>query len=171
MNDDMYAWRKCLLIVFLGLIPLILIFFVFKTSPNNEIFKKLLEVTKEINVNTSSNNILLSKPLGIYTRLSFLFSVFFIIKYHKKINFKKGVVEFRTVMIRFVPFSIIYFIYTYGIAFSNMDIANGNRFLKIISSNDYLLLSYYIISFVGLYVFSVIFMLILIKLPSLYKRK
>lgn len=171
MNDNMYAWKKCLLIALIGLAPLIVIFFIFKISPDKEIFNKLLETTKDINVNTSSNNILLSKPLGIYTRFAFLFSVFFVFKYHNEIKFKKGVVGFKTVIVRLIPFSIVYFIYMYGIAFSNTDVADGNKFLKLISSNDYLLLSYYIVSFTGVYVFSLIFILLLIKIPSIYKEK
>lgn len=171
MNNDLIVWKKFAKIGILGVIPLILVFIFFKISPGNRIFYDVLELTKDIRVNISSNNMPLSKLLGLYTVFGVFFAVYFTIRYSGLIKLKENVITSAFIFTKFIPFAIICFLYIYFMAFYDLDITKGNRLLKFVSSNDYLLLSYYLVSFVGVYCFSMLFILIAIKIPAAIKNK
>ncbi|EPK9181678.1 TPA: colicin immunity protein Cui [Serratia marcescens] len=166
----MYAWKKFFLIALAGCIPLFIIFFTYQTSPNNEIFKSFIDITKNANSNISSKNILLSKPLGMYTRLAIPLAIYFVLKYSHGIKLKENAITSQFVLTKFIPFTLISIIYVYFMGFYSLDVTTGNRFLKLISSNDYLLLSYYIVSFVGVYLFTMLPLLTLKKMFELIKN-
>ncbi|HAT2868060.1 TPA: hypothetical protein I8374_002512 [Serratia marcescens] len=171
MNDDLFAWKKFAKIGFLGIMPLVLIFVFFKASPNNSVFYDVLILTQNMKVNISSNNIPLSKSLGLYIVFGIFFAIYFVIKYGSLIKLKENIITSVFILTRFIPFAVICFVYIYFMAFFDLDITKGNRLLKIVSSNDYLLLSYYLVSFVGVYCFSMLFILIAIKISAAIKSK
>lgn len=171
MNDDMYVWKRFFLIALIGCIPMFVIFCIYQLSPNNEAFKIFFDITKNTKSNISSNNIILSKPLGLYARLAVLFSFYFVFTYSDRINLKENAITSKFFITKFIPFSFICFTYIYFIGFYDLDITHGNRFLEFISSNDYLLLSYYLVSFIGMYCFTMLFLLILKKTFELSKKR
>lgn len=171
MNDDLFAWKKFAKVGILGIMPLVLIFVFFKASPNNSIFYDVLTLTQDIKVNISSNNIPLSKSLGLYIAFGIFFAIYFAIKYGSLIKLKENIITPAFILTKFIPFTAICFVYIYFMAFYDLDITNGNRLLRLVSSNDYLLLSYYLVSFIGVYCFSMLFILIAIKIPFVIKNK
>ncbi|MEE4449883.1 colicin immunity protein Cui [Serratia sp. C2(1)] len=170
MRDDLFVWKKFAKIGLVGLIPLIFIFVFFKASPGNPIFYDIFNLTHSIKSNISSNNILLSKPLGLYVGFAILFSVYFVLKYGNLVKLKQGVITPAFIIMKFVPFSLIAFIYIYFMVFYDLDVTEGNRLLRFVSSSDFLLLSYYLVSFIGVYCFSMLFLLLLIKSFSVVKN-
>lgn len=170
MNDDMHVWKKFFLIALIGCTPILVVFFIYQISPNNELFKLFIEITKNTNSNISSNNILLSKPLGVYTRFAILFGIYFVLKYSNKIKLKENSITPQFFITKFIPFALISLTYIFFMSFYCLDVTHGNRFLKFISSNDYLLLSYYLVSFFGVYLFTMLLLLTLNKIFKLIKN-
>ncbi|HGM5307295.1 TPA: colicin immunity protein Cui [Serratia marcescens] len=171
MKDDLFAWKKFAKIGILGIMPLVLIFVFFKTHPNSSIFHDVLSLTQHVKVNISSNNIPLSKSLGLYIIFGVFFALYFVIKYGSLIKLKENIITTSFILTKFIPFTVICFIYIYFMTFSDLDITKGNRLLKLVSSNNYLLLSYYLVSFIGVYCFSMLFLLVAIKIPAAIKNK
>ncbi|MGQ6049813.1 hypothetical protein ACUNHQ_10210 [Serratia sp. IR-2025] len=171
MNDDLFAWKKFAKIGALGIVPLVLIFVFFKFSPNNSVFYDVLTLTKNMKVNVSSNNMPLSKLLGLYIVFGIFFAIYFVIKYGSLIKLKENIITPAFIFTKFIPFTVICLVYIYFMAFFELDVTRGNRLLKFISSSDYLLLSYYLVSFVGVYCFSMLFILVATKIPAAIKNK
>ncbi|WP_265566802.1 hypothetical protein, partial [Serratia grimesii] len=139
--------------------------------PNNSVFYDVLALTQHIKVNISSNNIPLSKSLGLYIIFGVFFAFYFVVKHGSLIELKENIVTTTFILTKFIPFTAICFLYIYFMTLSDLDITKGNRLLKLVSSNDYLLLSYYLVSFIGVYCFSMLFILVAIKIPTAIKNK
>lgn len=165
------AERKLFLTLAVGLCPLFLLFCYFKLNPTSQLFELGVEIAKIHPVNISSDNMLLSSVLGLYCKLALLFSVYFVIKYKNHLKLKLSGVGLHSIIVRFVLFSIVYAIYIYMFIFCSLDVSHGNRLLKFISSNDYFLFIYYVITFTGLYLFTSIFLWFLVRFPSEYKTR
>lgn len=170
MDKSNEAWKKFFIFLSVGLIPLVVIFFTYQIPSSDIFFNFLFGITKNASVNISSNNVLLSHTLGIYCRIAIPLSLLFVFLYGKNIKLAKTDVPFSHYVIRLLVFSALCFTYVYAMTFYHLDITNGNRFLKFVSSNDYLLLSYYLVGFSGIYLFLTLLLLLIIKLPEAYRN-
>lgn len=170
MDKSNAAWKKFFSFLAGGLIPLVVIFSFYQIPFSNDVFNTFFEITENVAVNISSNNLLLSHTLGIYCRIAIPLALIFVFLYGKNITLVKTDVPFSYYVIRLFLFAALCLAYTYAMVFYRLDITHGNRFLQFISSNDYLMLSYYMVSFSGIYLFLTLLFLLVIKLPSAYKN-
>lgn len=170
-EEGSFASRKLFKVLAVGLCPLFLLFCYFKLNPTSQLFELGVEIAKIHPVNISSDNMLLSPALGLYCKLALLFAVYFVIKYKNHLKLKLSGVGLYSIIVRFVLFSIVYAIYIYMFIFCSLDVSHGNRLLKFLSSNDYLLFIYYVMIFTLLYFFTSLFLWFLVRFPSEYKTR
>lgn len=165
------AERKLFMTLAVGLCPLFLLFCYFKLNPTAQLFELGVEITKIHPINISSDNILLSSVLGLYCKLALFFAFYFVIKYRSHLRLKLSGVGLYSIIVRFFLFSIVYAIYIYMFIFCSLDVSHGNRLLKFLSSNDYFLFVYYVITFTGIYLFTSLFLWFLVRFPSEYAAR
>lgn len=163
-NDHLLMkWGSIFL--FIGIIPIFIIFY-FNNMSDSDTLIIIYEKIKNTPSTYASTHPIISKLSFFYCKLSPLIALLFFIFCYKKLAIVNTISLNKLIINIIIPCLVLTTISLYVLYFHNTDISDsGWKILKSISNSKHLLFSYYVLIFLGYYVWLFIFLIACIYFP------
>lgn len=141
-----------LIISLIGIIPIILIFIIYSFNNNSPLLHYIVNISINFPSISSAKNPLMSRVMSIYCKTAPLFGmVYFLLSLKRLIPQHIG--KIKAIKISICS-SILFFITNFTFLFFNHELTMSGRLLRLISTNNFLLLFFYSSLYVGLLMFT-----------------
>lgn len=149
-SPDNKAAKKMFYILIIGIIPLLLIFFIYMNNKNSDILNYINIISGEFPGLSSANSPLLSGVMSFYVKTAPLYGVVFFISSYKFLKLDKSSSPTK-LMVTFLIFSFLYIIILFFLLAYNVELTRSGRLLKFLSEKDFLLTIFFISIFYSCY--------------------
>lgn len=157
MEETNKAVKKMLWLLVLALIPLFITFVIYLINPYSETFNFIARSAINLPAVMSANSPLLSKVMDVYVKTAPVFAFLAFLMTHKKLNFKHNRSIGYTLKI-YLYFTIFYAIMIYAFLFSDTELTEKTKLLKLASMNDVFMLILYVILYSATYMFGYLYL-------------
>lgn len=151
-------------------LPFLLTLFIYINNPESQFLRAVLYYTKNFPAITSANNPLLSKVMDVYLKTAPFMAFVIFLKTHRYLKLKSNNTEHKTLLI-YLLFSILYAVMIYVFLFTETELTESAKLLKLMSKNDISLTFFYISLYAGIYVFSYLYMWFCIGTYKFYRER
>lgn len=149
--------KKMFCFLLIALLPFLLIIIAYVINPTSAILNDVALRTIELPAISSLKNPLLSKVMDVYVKTSpFVAFSLFLLTY-KKLRLKENKSVYEILALHML-FTIFYVLFIYVFLFTNTELTTSVKLLKIMSTNDFYLIFFYVSLYSGIYVFSYLYM-------------
>lgn len=135
--------KKMYYILIVGVIPLLLIFFVYINNQNSNILNCMNVISGEIPELLSANNPLLSGVMSFYVKTAPLYGVIFFVSSYKQLKLSNTLPTVKLV-ITFLVFSFFYILILFFLLAYDVELTESGRLLRFLSGGDCLLTIFFI---------------------------
>ncbi|ENL4830248.1 colicin immunity protein Cui [Salmonella enterica subsp. enterica serovar Teko] len=169
-KKELDANKIVCLFMAIGMLPLMLLLVLYLYHPHSSLFDFILRSSLDMSLTYSTKNLLLSKSMGFYCKLAPLFALLVFITFRGNFKFKFPEVNWKTFRV-LLEFTILYFVLIYFLLMYNYDIDDSHRFIDFFSLNDYLLTSFYLLSYSISYLFTVYYVgFVFVVFKAIFRR-
>lgn len=155
----------------IGVSPLLLIFIVYMNNPDSLFLSAIASRVGNIPVWTSVNSLLLTKVMDVYCKTAPVLAVFWFL-FSMRIIFLNKISDTKTLIRSCLCYPLLYFPFIYFLLCSDRELTTSGRILRLMSSNDYSLLLFYIcVYFVALLMTCGLYMLPVIAYRLVKERR
>lgn len=149
-RTDNKAAKKMFYILIIGIIPLLLIFFIYMNNQNSDILNYINIISGEFPELSSANSPLLSSVMSFYVKTAPLYGVVFFIRSYKFLKLDKSSSPIK-LMVTFLIFSFFYIVILFFLLAYNIELTESGRLFRFLSGGDYLLTIFFISVFYTCY--------------------
>ncbi len=157
MDETNKAVIKMLWFLSLAIIPLFVVFVIYINNSHVEILNFIASSTINLPAVMSAKSPLLSKVMDVYVKTAPVFAFLIFLMTHKKLNFKHNKSIGYTLKI-YLYFTIFYAIMIYAFLFSDTELTEKTKLLKLASMNDFFLLILYVSLYSSIYMFGYLYL-------------
>jgi uncharacterized integral membrane protein len=169
-NEGNNAAKKMLFFLIPAILPLLLIFFIYANNPESQFLHSVLFYTKSLPAIISSNSPTLSKVMDAYVKTAPFMAFVIFLRTHSGLKMKNSNTASHTLLI-YLLFSILYAVIIYVFLFTDTELTESVKLLKLMSTNELYLTFFYISLYSGIYVFSYLYLWFCIGTYKLYRER
>lgn len=147
---DNKAAKKMFYILIIGIIPLLLIFFIYMNNQDSDMLNYINIISGEFPELSSANSPLLSSVMSFYVKTAPLYGVVFFIRSYKFLKLDESSSPIK-LMVTFLIFSFFYIVILFFLLAYNIELTESGRLFRFLSGGDYLLTIFFISVFYTCY--------------------
>ncbi|WP_410529634.1 colicin immunity protein Cui [Serratia sp. AXJ-M] len=156
--------------MFIGVIPLIIIFGVYLHNPESQLLNNIATRTGSLPAVLSSNNQLMTKVMDVYCKSAPLLALLLFslsIKKRRLIKITNRGILIRSCLLS--PFVYLFFIYMF--LFRSLELTTAGRPVRLMSSHDITLLLFYIFLYLSIFLLTYGILYIPVIAYKLFKER
>ncbi|WP_368541975.1 colicin immunity protein Cui [Enterobacter soli] len=146
--------KEMIKVLVFAVVPLLILFIISFSSYCSLLFNELNDAIPNLPNVISSQNIPLSTSMGTYVKTAPLIAIIFFFYFHRLMLIKKGVAV-SSLIFSLLMYYVFYAVIAYLTIFSDHDIANTRKWVRLFSENDFLLTFFYMLLYAVIYVLTV----------------
>lgn len=148
-TNNRYANRALLLITLVGIIPLLIIFFIFLNNQESPFLKGIAETSFSIPSITSAFSPVMTKVMDLYVKtapVAGVLTFLFLLKKRKPLKIKKRAELIRACILS--PLIYVFLIYLFFLR--NLELTTAGRTVRWMAENDVSLLIFYMLFYTAI---------------------